>query len=128
MDDPLARLRAWLTDAGFREVQPGRVRGGDHFVRFVSDQLGVRLVSAKGAWSVDVSSPAWGGDWYDVALVRAALDHLPVSDAVPLDQQVTWVTTNMVGESLAKNEPDPERFRGQLEDLVQVRAQGLFLS
>ena len=126
--DTIDELAAWLLEAGFTEAHPQEHRAGDHFRRFARDELGVRLVHVNDQWTIDLSSPTWGGHWYDVPLVRAAAEHRPAFDDVSLETQVDFVKEGLEDRWARSAGNDAEATGKVLESLDRARARSRFLS
>lgn len=121
-------VRWQLLEEGFTEARPQEHRAGDHFRRFARDELGVRLVYVDGQWTIDLSSPAWGGHWYDVSLVRAAGEHRPAFEDVPLETQVGFVKESLADRWFPSTGNDAEALGEVLESLDPARVRSRFLS
>ena len=81
---PLAHLFDVLRESGYTDAHLGNQRpGGPNRLRLVKGDMSVRASLRANEWVLELNCRAWGGEWFDAAVVRAVFDH--ESAAVPDD-------------------------------------------
>lgn len=114
----LVTLIEWLHVQSFKTVRDtsSPANFGDRYLRLARDDTGVRLVRDRGQWFIDLSARAWGGGWFDVPLVMAALQHEDARNAPDLAQQAAFVREHLDGPL-----SDPGRTGLSKVDLERLR-------
>ena len=119
----IADLWSWLAHQGFVATYSGTGGGsfGDRLLRMSKGDVGVRAVSDRGQWFLDLSCRAWGGGWFDVPIVISALGHRPMGEHVGLADQVTFIKENL-NESLSRTD-NADQLASELVALLERRLQ-----
>ena len=124
--DEIADLWSWLADQGFAATDSGTGGGafGDRLLRMSRGDVGVRAVSDRGQWFLDLSCRAWGGGWFDVPIVTSALGHRPLDEPIELADQMIFIKENL-NESLSRTD-NADQLSAELAALLERRTQMRF--
>lgn len=98
---------------------------GSRFITY-RNGVGVRIVSDRGDWYIEVSDSERPDEWYDMALLRDILEGGGDSDVLGVDEQVAILTNhwNVIQEIFAPTQAAANHTR--LQCLQEQRAQRRF--
>lgn len=84
--EPVRQVVAYLEHLGLSEVRTDESNSFGSRATTYRGRIGVRILSDRGQWFIEVSDPQQPDDWYDMALLRELLlDHGP--DVLDLSEQ-----------------------------------------
>lgn len=120
LPESLVALFERLRAAGYSEARLGNLRpGGQDRVRLVKGDMSVRSARRGADWVLELNCRAWGGGWYNAAVVRSALEHRSVAPPDDLDELSRFVGEHLF-TTLAQVPPSDE-LRADLERLEVIR-------
>src|SRR5262245_15929512 len=115
---PLIDLVSSLESQGFARARPELLKEPGHWTaRLVRGDRSVRVGRDRGRWLVDVAAAAWDGGWYDARVVRAALQHRPVTEDIGPTELAAFVERELPG--LLASVKDSKLLASQLDTLVR---------
>jgi len=114
----------WLTQSGFAlEQEAGSPGFGDSLQVFGRGLLRIRLLSDRGQWFLELSSPLLGDNWFDADLWRAHHAGLEAPDNVSsLGDQVDYFRTHMTDIQIALGSTQGAEIADSLRGKREARA------